>query len=127
MSAYVNAIAAHLVTAGLAGGSTGWTVSKLRSIDTPDQLIVVRETGGLEPEQATDRRYRRPTFQIEVRGSREDAQAPSEKAEAILTALDRATVSGFTVFRAQQSTPFGLGLDGNGRPSFAVNFRGGES
>ena len=51
----------------------------------------------------------------------------SDKAHAILLALDRAAVTGFDHFVATQSAPIGLGPDLKGRHVYAVNFRGGES
>jgi len=127
MSAYVDAIAAHLLSESLAGGSTGWAIHRLKSQDSPDQNVTIYETGGQAPEQATDRTFRQPSFQIAVRGARDDSQAASEKAEAILVALDRATIAGFDLVRATQSTPFSAGSDANHRPLFTVNFRAGES
>lgn len=124
MSAFVDAIETALTTAGVIGGN--WVAHKLAGQEQPDTAVIIYETAGPEPEQATDRRWRRPTFQITVRGSRYDAKAASDKAHAALVALDRATIAGFNHFRAAQSVPFYAGPDGAGRPTFTVNFRGGE-
>ena len=125
MSALVDAIASHLTTAGVV--TAQWPAHKLGVQHTPDQSITIYETGGPEPEQAADRRWLRPTFQVVARAAVGDAQAANLKAMAALTALDRATVSGFAYVRATQSAPFQVGPDPNGRPLFSVNFRAGES
>lgn len=124
----VNAIAAHLTNAGLAGGSTGWPIQKLAAQDEPDQAVVIYATGGAAPEQAVDRAWREPSFQVMVRGvANAGAQSCAAKADAIVTALDRATVNGFAYFRATQSSPIPLGPDEQGRQRFVVNFRAGEA
>lgn len=125
MSVWVDAIASHLTTAGVV--TTAWPAHKLGVHDSPDQSITIYETGGPEPEQASDRRWRRPTFQVVARAAVGEAQAANLKAMAVLTTLDRASVSGFDHFRATQSAPFPIGPDPLGRPLFAVNFRAGET
>ena len=125
MSAYVDAIAAHLVGAGLVPAP--WEVDKLGAQPTPDQTITIYETGGPEPEQASDRAWRRPTFQLVTRAAPGGNKTASDKAHQILTTLNRASVNGFKVFSAQQSVPVTIGPDEKGRPLFAVNFRGMEA
>lgn len=125
MSAWVDSIATHLVTAGVA--TPAWPVHKLGAQDLPEQSITIYESGGPMPEQSVDRRWRRPTFQIVARGGRGDSQAASDKAHEICVTLDRAAVSGFDYFFAMQSAPVSIGPDEEGRPLFAVNFRAGES
>jgi hypothetical protein len=125
MSAFVDTIGTWLATAGLAGGSTGWAIQKYGAVETPDQMVVIYETGGPPPEQATNRRWAMPTFQLVARSK---VQATAEaKAQAIFDALDRADVNGFAFFNAQQSTPLALDPDASGRHRFALNFRGGAS
>jgi Bacteriophage minor capsid protein len=125
MSAFVDTIATWLTTNGLAGGSTGWVVQKYAAAETPDQMIVIYQTGGPPPEQATNRRWAMPTFQLMARSK---VQATAEaKAQAIFDSLDRADLNGLAFFNVQQSTPSALGPDVNGRHRFALNFRGGAS
>ena len=111
------------MTEAVAGGSTGWAIHKFSAQETPDQTITIYETGGPPPEQATNRRWVMPSFQVVARSK---IQANAEaKAQAVFTALDRADVDGFAYLTAQQSTPISLGPDVNGRHRFALNFRGG--
>lgn len=121
MSAFVDAIATHLTNAGVA--ESGWEVDKLGSQPTPHQTITIYETGGPEP-TGKDRRVRRPSFQIVTRAGPGAAQAASDKAHAVIVALDGASVGGFGLFIATASAPITIGPDEVGRPMFVTNFRG---
>lgn len=124
MSAYLDAIASYLEAQSVAGGSTGWPINKFRSA-VHGKVVVLQQTGGPPPEQASDRRWENPTFQILIQGDPLAAEATSDKAEEIMRALDRAsTVSGFVDVFAQQSGPLSLGLNERQEPRFAVNVRG---
>lgn len=124
MSAYLDAIETYLVDQGLAGGSTDWPISKFRSA-VHGKAVVLQQTGGPPPEQASDRRWENPTFQLMVQGEALDAEPASDKAQAIMRALDRAdTVDGFVDIFAQQSSPLPLGLNERQEPRYVVNIRG---
>ena len=121
MSANLDAIASHLTTAGIV--TAAWPAHKLAAQDAPDQAVTLYETGGPN-DQATDRAWGRPTFQVVARAL--TAKLASDKAEAVRAALDRAVVSGFDHVVATQAAPTYLGPDEKGRPRFGVNFRSGE-
>jgi hypothetical protein len=128
MTAFSAAIVSHLATAGLVDGGTGWASQQLIDASPSVKAVIVRETGGMEPEQATDRAWRRPSFQIEARAP--TAKLAADKIGAVMAALDRAPVNGFGYFRASQSTPLYLGGDPwefGERHRFVINFRAGES
>ena len=124
MSAFVAAIAARLTSAGVV--TAGWEVDQLSSQPTPDQTITIYEAGGQEP-QGKDRRVRRPAFQVVTRAAPGGTKIASDKAHAVLLALDQQPVTGLGLFMATQSVPVTIGPDEKGRPLFAVNFRGIEA
>jgi hypothetical protein len=120
-TAHLDAIEAALLGAGLAG-TAAWPAWQLQVPASPDRVVVIRPTGGPEPEAGRDR----PTYQLEVRGARGDVDGPFVHAELIRRQLPGLLVDGFSVFRATQSCSVGLGPDGSNRFSWVVNFRGYE-
>ena len=60
MSVPIDNSAAHLQAAGLVGGSTGWAVHPISGRDAPDQTVTIAPTGGIEPEEDSERRWLRP-------------------------------------------------------------------
>jgi Bacteriophage minor capsid protein len=122
MSAFLDAVAAHLTTAGVA--SSSWPAHKHAAQNDPDTAITLYETGG-PVEHASDRSWAEPSFQAVARAL--TIKLARDKAEAVRLALDAAAVSGFDHFIATQATPLYLGPDERGRHRFSINFRAGES
>jgi hypothetical protein len=80
MSAFVDAIVSTLTTAGVL--TAGWPANGLAAQDEPDTVVTIYETDGPDPEQASDRRWRRPTFQVAVRGSPSISACSSSRVRA---------------------------------------------
>lgn len=117
-------IAAALTTAGVVGGTSGWEVQRWHLQDTPDQVVVIYETGGDVPEE----RYAldRPGFQIRVRGLADDFRTPRQKLADVFNALHTGEVAigtSYVFVYGVQSGPIPMGMDEKRRPSFVINFR----
>lgn len=122
----------HLESLGLIGGATGWARAAEYLPPSPDKVIAVFETPGLEPEvisaDSTEAAYDRPGFQIRARGDVFGYAAMRLKMAAIYTALHGIEITGSTnadgylLIRAVQSAPFPIGLDEKSRPGATWNF-----
>lgn len=126
---------------GIIDGGTGWTGFAGYLPPDPDQVIVVYETPGSDPELipagSVETAYDEPGFQVRGRGAEFGYAALRDKMGAIYRALhgsELAPASGdpaYVLVRAVQSAPLPLGLDDNSRPHFTWNFlalreRGGD-
>ena len=124
----------YLEAEGIAGGSTGWDLMRRRETDTPasDQLVVLSEDGGPEPEIAEasgigDSALKDIGVQAMVRAGAWDGDASATKAQAIVTALhgEREITVGLTTYmrvRARTAEPVFVGFDALGRPRHTVAF-----
>ncbi|MFD2330666.1 minor capsid protein [Cohnella sp. GCM10020058] len=93
--------------------------------DHPDAAGIVRLTGGVAPDQWSNKVQ--PAFQVLVRGAPKGDGGAESVAWSLLSKLHNLTefkVAGWRVVHctADQSTPFYLGQDENGRPIYSVNF-----
>lgn len=115
---------AYLESAVVVGGSTGWEVVFNLSPPSPDQVLVITDTGGTEGDADEGPQYDYPSFQILGRAGSFDYGALRAKLQEVYEALHDQSVTGFIYVFGSQSAPLSLGLDGNDRPLLAWNFRG---
>jgi len=119
----LDAIATALSDASIAGGSTGWDLTKGSIHEEGDKAVTILEAGGGVPDQdgsgAAEHDF--PEFQIRVRGAVFGYEAARAKMKQVFDTLNNATVSGF-VFIYANSSPLPLGLDDNNRPEIVLNF-----
>lgn len=123
--AIIDAIADYLVSQGVGGGVTGWTVSRETYTDA-DQDLAVLTVGGRAPRQQANGRVLNPSMAIWVRGTQGAPKTARLKAEEVLSTLDGATISGLTFLHVIQSDAIDIGPDDSGRPLLTINFRGQE-
>jgi hypothetical protein len=120
MALTVAAINAYLRTAA----GTGWQfVGNEFASDSADKCAYTRLSGGSAPSEWTQKAE--PGVQIIVRAT--DVAAAEAKANEILTLLHRKaefTLGGVRIVRclADQSTPWYIGKDANGRALYSLNF-----
>lgn len=92
---------------------------------SPDECVAIYDTGGGDPE--ADYSYDRPTFQIEVRGSKRDYRGAYDLARSIrdyLAPLANVTVGSTRYVGVwAMGDVFFLGYDENARPMLTLNFR----
>lgn len=121
-----------LVAQGLVDGSTGWPSVRRFKHDDSDQLVVITEDGGREPELPAssgigDAALGDPAVHVMVRAGALDSDAAGAKAQAILDALHghQGSVGSTTPLRVQSRTaePIFAGFDENNRPEFTTSFR----
>lgn len=133
----VDDVVAYLTAQTLAGGSTGWDLILRKMGDTPikDQVVVVSEDGGPEPEIKTAAGIGSAAVGdggvlITVRAKEWDGNTSKAKAVAILAALHglrnvQLVGGGTTYYRIRALTPEPVfaGFDDTGRPRHTVGFR----
>lgn len=119
----IDAVADYLVAQNIGGGATGWTVSRGTFTDAVKDIAVM-DSGGAPPLQQAAGRVLYQGAVIQVRGEPGAAWAARQKAEAVLTTLDGASVSGLLYLHVTQSSPMDVGPDESGRPLFSLSFRG---
>jgi len=125
----VNDVFSYLEAQGIAGGSTLWALLRRRETDEPDteqQLVVVAEDGGPEPEiPATEGIGDSALYDvgvlITVRAAAWDGDASAAKAKEIFDALHgkRGVTVGATTYirvRCRSTEPIFVGFDDRGRP-----------
>lgn len=124
-----------LDSAGLVNdGSDGWQGFKSYLPPSPDRVLAVFETPGLEAEGRKpgtgETPYDSPGFQIRIRGDRFGYEAMRARLQAVFESLHEADLNGVTtgspqwlLCRAVQSGPLPLGLDESGRPGATWNFQ----
>lgn len=132
MARLITDVLSYLEDQGLIGGATGWTGAAGYLPPSPDQIIAVFETPGLEPETApggsSETEYDLPGFQVRGRGSVFGYAALRDKMGAVFRALhdsDLAPASGdpqYVFVQAVQSGPLPMGLDEVNRPGLTWNF-----
>jgi hypothetical protein len=127
----------YIKAQAIAGGNTGWNLLRRRITDTTsDQLVVVAEDGGPEPEIPTaggigDSAQEDPAVMVTVRAKAWDGDASRDKADDVLLALHGkfdivlAPPNGdrYLRIRAQTPAPIFAGYDEQGRPLHTISFR----
>lgn len=120
--ALIDDILSTLTTAAVIDGST-WFGHGAYMPATPDQVVLVVETGGLVPGQESVTGFDKPTFQVRVRGQAEQYDVARTKMQEVFDALNDATISDFVYCFAVQSGPLPLGHDEKDRPLLSLNFQ----
>lgn len=133
MAQLIDDVLDYLEAQGLIRGATGWSGFANYLPPTPDQVIAVFPTPGLEPEEApagsTETEYDYPGFQVRGRGTVFGSSALLDKLGAVFRSLHGSTLSPaggdpiYVYVYAVQSGPLPLGHDQNDRPEFTWNFR----
>lgn len=124
MAVLLDDVISRLELAGVVGGSTGWTPFRAFVPPSPDQVIVVTETGGAEPDQTDGDKYEEVTFQVRVRGKPMDYASARAKAREVYLTLNNASLGTDYVYcYATTAAPLPLGYDDNDRPELTWNFR----
>lgn len=123
MAAPLDAVAAKLVSAGVASGSgTGvWPVFVGWVPDLPNQAIGLQATGGF-PQDTHAGENLLPTFQVLVRAAEWEYAACNTKWSAMFAALQDATITGVYLIQAMASGPMSF-VDAKNRMCMTVNFR----
>jgi len=131
----VDDLQAYLADESLVDGSTDWPSVRRRVNDAMgDQLVIITEDGGLEPETPSasgigSATFREPAVQVRVRAGAWDGDSAAGKAAEIFDAVHglRNVTMGSTVYtrvKAQTSSPVFIGFDSpRGRPEFTISFR----
>lgn len=121
-----------LVTQGIVGGSTGWTLGESFMPPNPDKMIVLYETPGENPEiigtGSSEKIYDKPGFQVRIRSTEFDYVGARSKIQEVFKALHQkepAITSGvnYVYVYGVSSGPMPMGLDANNRPELTWNFR----
>lgn len=130
--ALLDDIGDHLVAALVVGGATGWTLAKGFMPPSPDKVVALFETPGLEaghvPDLGSEEAFDQPGLQVRVRGSAFDYATARTKIQEAFEALhgnEPVVTSGeplIVYINAVQSAPLPMGLDGSNRPEMTWNF-----
>lgn len=124
----------HLTAESIVGTSDWPVVERRVHEGAGDQLVILTEDGGFEPETPApscsigDTAMWEPAVQVRVRGEAWDSPTAFAKAVQIrdeLHGILRETV-GYTLYmriKAQTPEPLFIGFDGEGRPEFTQSFR----
>lgn len=118
----INEVAEYLEEEGIATKGTDLFIS--RQSDTPDDQIVVYNTGGLEPDRYIPTAD--PTFQILVRNK--NYQTGQGKVDSIVTALHQLANSyleeseTYFYYVFLMNEPSHIGRDDKGRHEWSINF-----
>ena len=124
----------YLADEGLIDGATDWVGGFGYMPPTPDQMIVVFETGGFpartRPDGSTEQEYDEPTFMIMGRGLEFGMDLLRDRMGEIYRSLHASSLApssgdpAYLYVYATQSGPFPLGHDGqDNRPRLTWNFR----
>jgi hypothetical protein len=124
--AIIDAIAARLVSAGVGGGTSGWTVTQLTKKDAERNLAIL-PAGGPEGLHRPNGTKLSPRIQIQVTGPITSTQQAAIKAESVAAALNGATLTGIDHITVAHSGLLPLGQDDAGRPLYVVNVRAQEA
>ncbi len=104
--------------------SSGWQIEISAMPKTPDRVVSINDTGGLDPNPKWLIDY--PTLQLLVRGKIGDYLATYLEAKAykdLLLGITSQDISGDRWISVTQNGDLGsIGRDENERPIFAVNF-----
>jgi hypothetical protein len=115
-------------------GTSGWASVRRRVNDAlGDQLVVITEDGGFEPETPSptgigDSALKEPAVQVRVRAGPWDGDAAVAKAQEIFDVLHGLlrTEMGYGFYmrvKAQTAGPVFIGFDTKNRPEVTVSFR----
>lgn len=110
-----------LEAASVTGGVTGWLLNKSFMTDEQDQVVTVTEGAARPSDHTPGTAHDFPAVQVLVRGSKLDYVSVRTKVDAVIAALNDATVSG-QVFMLLRQSPLALGVDSLQRPMISVNF-----
>lgn len=124
----------YLKDAGIVDGSTDWPSVRRRVHDNSDQLVILTEDGGFEPETPApagtlgDSAQKEPAVQVRVRAEPWDGDAAHAKAQEVWDALHgqmRVEINGnfYARIKAQTPQPIFIGYDDQNRPEFTISFR----
>ena len=115
---------AHLISNSIVDGATGWALYYGYVPASPDQIVALHETGGLEPDQTVPAASSYPTFQVVVRGGKLDYATTRTQIQAFVDSLNNATIAGYTYIYPTDSGPIPLRHDREDeRPEMVWNFR----
>ncbi len=105
-------------------GTSGWTIEISQFPDTPDRVIMVSDTGGVEPNPKWLLDF--PTVQVMVRGEVSGYLAAFREAKAVKDLLLGVPAQVLNLDRWDGITQNGdlahIGRDKNMRPLFTLNF-----
>ena len=110
-----------ITNASLTGGATGWVLNKAFMSDSQDKIITVMEGVARPSDHTSGTGHDYPSVQILVRGSKLDYSTARTKMDAVISALNDATVSG-QVYMLLRQSPLPLGYDALQRPMISANF-----
>lgn len=125
----VDDIATYLEDQSLVNGNTGWPLTKYNLSETSEKNVMITTIGGGPPITASQ--TKNPTFQIILRGAKDNLAAATTKAREILDALayiDETRLTGasgtmYNMIRSLQSEPVYMGPDDKTQsPLFSMNF-----
>jgi hypothetical protein len=121
MTAPSETIRAHLQTAGLVDGISGWTGFSGYFPNTPDRCVAITDTSGPAPEASFA--YEEPGIQLRVRGLREDYTLTNTKVTELFDALHGQSINSEYAACWAQGSPIFMSYDTNERPVWSVNFK----
>lgn len=115
-----------LQNASVGSASSGsWLIRIGKSLDTPDQLITIYDTGGLNPNPKWLLDF--PTVQVVVRGPKQGYEAAWDKCVQVKGALlgyESADLNGDRWVSITGMGDIGfIGYDDKDRPLFSLNYR----
>lgn len=117
----LNDVGTLLTNASVVGGDTGWLLQKSYIGDEQDKVVVVNEGVAKSSDHTSGTMHDYPSVQVIVRGSKMDYETARTKVDAVISALNDATVSG-QVYMLLRTAPLPLGLDPLQRPMISINF-----
>jgi len=105
-------------------GTSGWTIEISQLPDTPDRIIMISDTGGIEPNPKYLLDF--PTVQVMVRGTVSGYLAAWREAKAVKDLLLGVPAQVLNLDRWDGITQNGdlahIGRDESMRPLFSINF-----
>lgn len=119
--AILDDIGTLLDNASVTSGATNWLLNKGFMTDEQDQVVTVTEGVARPSDHTPGITHDFPAIQVLVRGAKLDYEAARTKADAVIAALNDATVSG-QVFMLLRHSPLPLGVDSLQRPMISINF-----
>lgn len=126
MPAILDDIGSFITSAGLV--DTGWELKKQWTPDTPDQVIVVAETGGYEPPDTSGVNNASLSIQVRVRAGALDYPTARTKWDELFADLHGARFTGassgklYVYLMALNDAPLSW-YDSNQRPNLTLNMK----
>lgn len=120
--ALLDDILTRLVSEGAVRGSTGWGAQLSVMTDDPDQLVVLFERGGEEPDLSESTYDDQLVFEVQVRAARFGYAAARTKVQDVFDALNDAAPTGYAYVFAREAGPRQLGYDKQNRPVLSMTF-----